>query len=248
MAGSRRKRAARSKGQRRRPRISWVIAAVGVGLVVGGVAIIVSVIAKSGDEDDSGSVDQTAMASGHPCASGSVPVDGATCGQDSAPLTISEYSDFLCPYCAMAALNTIPVVEKDYVVAGKVKLEFKHFVVHGEEAMLAAGAAECASEQNAFWEYHDLLFNNQGALDVSNLKAYAEEVGMDTGEFNDCLDSERYMDRLAADIKEAHQRGVNATPTFLVGETQVVGAVPYSELKTTIEDELAKLGETGETE
>lgn len=246
MAGSRRKRAARSKGQRRRPRISWVIAAMVVGLTVGGVAIIALIFL--GDEDGSGGANQTAVASGHPCASGSVPVDGATCGQDPAPLTISEYSDFLCPYCARAALNTVPEIEKEYVVEGKVKLEFKHFVVHGEEAMLAAGAAECASKQNAFWAYQELLFANQNALDVPNLKAYAEEVGVDTGEFNDCLDSERYVDRLVADIEEAHQRGVNATPTFLVGETQIVGAKPYSEFKMAIEDELARLGETGEAE
>jgi protein-disulfide isomerase len=247
MAGSRRKRAARSGDQRRRPRISWIAAATVAGLAVGGVFIVLSAIWLNG-EDTADSTDQAAVASGHPCASGSVPVDGTICGQDSAPVTIAEYSDFLCPFCARVALNTVPQIEKEYVAAGKVRLEFKHFIVHGEAAALAAGAAECASEQDAFWEYHDLLFANQDSLDVASLKTYAEEVGMDTGKFNACLDSQGYVDKLAADVAEARQRGVNATPTFFVGQTQVVGAQPYSEFKTTIENELARLGETGESE
>lgn len=242
MAGSRRKRAARSGRRSRSARVWRVIAAMATGLVVGGVFIVALI--WLGDEDSPASTDPTTVASGHPCAGGSVPVDGATCGQDSAPVTITEYSDFLCPFCARAALNTVPQIEEEYVAAGKVRLEFKHFVVHGEEAALAAGAAECASEQDAFWEYHDLLFANQDALDVPSLKAYAEEVSIDSGEFNDCLDSQRYVDTLAADVAEGRQRGVNATPTFFVGQTQIVGAKPYEEFKTAIEDELARLGES----
>jgi protein-disulfide isomerase len=247
LAGSRRKRAARSRGQRRGRRVSWIVAATVAGLAVGGVFIVLSATWLNGEDTPAGT-DQTMVASGHPCAAGRVPVNGTTCGQDSAPVTIAEYSDFLCPFCARAALNTVPEIEKEYVAAGKVRLEFRHFIVHGEQAALAAGAAECASEQDAFWEYHDLLFANQGALDVPNLKAYAEEVGMDTGEFNDCLDSQGYIDKLVADVEEARQRGVNATPTFFVGQTQLVGAQPYSEFKTAIENELARLGETGASE
>ena len=116
--------------------------------------------------------------------------------------------------------------------------------------MLAAGAAECASEQDAFWKFHDRLFLNQGNVDFSieNLKRFAKELELDSDSFNTCLDSERYVDKLAADIDEARQRGVDATPTFFVGQTKVVGAKPYSEFKTAIENELARLGETGEGE
>jgi protein-disulfide isomerase len=241
------KRAARGGGRRPGQRTPWVIAAMTAGLALGAVLIVIS-LTWLGDEDGPGGADQTPVVTGHPCASGSVPVDGRTCGQDSAPVTIVEYSEFLCPFCARAALNTVPVIEEEYVAAGKVRLEFKHFIVHGEEAVLAGGAAECASEQNAFWEYQDLLFANQGALDVPNLRAYAEEVGMDIGEFNDCLDSQRYLDKLAADLEEGRQRGVGGTPTFFVGQTQVVGAQPYSEFKSAIEDELARLGEEGDAE
>lgn len=175
-----------------------------------------------------------------------IPRQGTTLGSPDAPLTIVEYSDFLCPFCARAALNTLSQMEEEYVGAGKVKLVFKHLVVHGQEAAFAAGAAECASEQDAFWEYHDMLFLNAGSIDFSieNLKQFAEELGLDTGSFNTCLDSESYMDKVAADAAEARGRGVNATPTFFVGQTQIVGAKPYEEFKTAIEDQLAELGET----
>jgi protein-disulfide isomerase len=245
MSGSRRKKTARSGGQRRRPRISWVIAAMAAGLAVAGALIGLT---RLDDEDSPGATDEAAVAAGHVCTSGGVPVDGATCGHDSAPLTIVEYSEFLCPFCARAALTTVRQIEEEYVAAGKARLEFNHFIVHGEEALLAAGAAECAGRQDAFWEYHDKLFLNQGSVDfsVGNLKQFADELELDLDLFNSCLDSERYVDKLAADIDEARQRGVSATPTFFVGETKVVGAKPYSEFKTAIEDELARLGETGE--
>jgi protein-disulfide isomerase len=179
-----------------------------------------------------------------------IPRQGSTLGNPNAPLTIVEYSDFLCPFCADAALHTVPRIEEEYIAAGKVKLMFKHFVIHGEEAVVAAEASECASEQDAFWEYHDVLFlNNESvAFTSENLKRFAQGLGLDTEAFNACLDSKKYTDKLAADAAEARRRGVNSTPTFFVGQTKLEGAKSYAEFQKAIEDELAKLGETSETE
>jgi protein-disulfide isomerase len=177
-----------------------------------------------------------------------IPSQGSTLGDPNAPLTIVEYSDFLCPYCKTAALEIVPQIEEEYVATGKVKLVFKHFVVHGEEAALAAGAAECAGEQDAFWLYHDMLFLNSGSVDftIENLKQFGAKLALDTDSFNACLDSESYMDKLVADVDEARRRGVGSTPTFYVGQTQIVGAESYDVFKAAIEDELAKPGETSE--
>jgi len=174
---------------------------------------------------------------------------GTTLGNPDAPLTIVEYSDFLCPYCKRAALETMPQIEEEYIATGKVKLVFKHLVVHGEEAEIAAGAAECASEQNAFWQYHDALFlnNERVTFNSENLKRFAQELGLDTESFGTCLDSERYVDKLAADADEARRRGVSSTPTFFVGQTKIEGAKSYAEFQKAIEDELARLGGTSET-
>lgn len=241
MAARRPKRAARGAGQRRRPRAWWVISAMAAGLAAGGVLIIVSVTWLH-DEDSPGGTDETTVAAEHICASGSVPVDGRTCGQDSAPVTIVEYSEFLCPFCARAALSTLPEVQEEYVAAGKVKLAFKHFIVHGEKAVLAAGAAECASEQDAFWEYHDMLFLNQGSVDfsVENLRQFAEELGLDLDSFNTCLESERYMDKLAADVDEGRRLGVSGTPSFLINGKLVVGYQPFEEFRVHIEEALSE--------
>jgi protein-disulfide isomerase len=181
-----------------------------------------------------------------------IPQEGTTLGNPDAPLTILEYSDFLCPFCTRAALETVPQIEQEYVATGKVKLVWKQFPLpqlHGEAAIIAAEASECAAEQNAFWAYHDILFlnNDRVTFNSENLKRLAQELGLDTEAFNACLDEGRYTDKVADDYSEASRRGVNSTPTFFVGQTQVVGAKPYEDFKTAIDAELAKLGETSET-
>ncbi len=178
---------------------------------------------------------------------------GTTLGNPDAPLTIVEYSDFLCPYCTRAALEIVPQIEEEYVATGKVKLVWKQFPLpglHGEACIVAAVASECAAEQNAFWEYHDMLFlnNKRVTFNIENLKRFAQDLGLDTEKFNVCLDEGKYMDKVAADYDEAARRGATGTPTFFVGQTMVVGAKPYSAFKEAIEDELARLGETGEPE
>lgn len=240
MAEPGRKKAARGDGRRRRPRTSYVIAAVVAGVAVG--AVLIAALTWLGDEDSPDGVDPTLVATGHVCTSGSAFVEGRTCGQDSAPVTIVEYSEFLCPFCGRAALDTIPQVEKEYVASGKVKLEFKHFIVHGEEAVLAAGAAECASEQDAFWEYHDMLFVKAASVDfsVDNLKQFAKDLELDSDSFNSCLDSERYLDTLVADVEEARGHGASGTPSFLINGKLVVGYEPFEEFRLHIEEALAE--------
>ena len=182
-----------------------------------------------------------------------IPRQGTTLGNPDAPLTIVEYSDFQCPFCRKAALEIASQIEAEYVATGKAKLVWKQFPIEGEESVWAAEASECAAEQNAFWEYHDTLFLNRtginvGTFVISNLKVIAEELDLDTEAFNACLDEGRYRDKVAADYGEGRRREVTGTPTFFVGQTKVVGAKPYGEFKTAIEDELAKLGETSEAE
>lgn len=182
-----------------------------------------------------------------------MPRQGTTLGNPDAPLTIVEYSDFQCPYCRKAGLEIAPQIEAEYVATGKAKLVWKHFPIEGEESVWAAEASECAAEQNAFWEYHDTLFLNRqginvGTFVISNLKLLAKELDLDTEAFNACLDEGRYRDKVAEDYAEGRRREVSGTPTFFVGQSEVVGAKPYSDFKTAIEDELAKLGEPNEAE
>jgi protein-disulfide isomerase len=248
-------RRARRRREKRRParpsrrlRYSRILAGTAAAAVAAIILIVVSL--APWESDDGATSSEFIIPTPRPA---DIPRDGTILGNPDAPLTIAEYSDFLCPFCTRAALETVPQIEEEYVVTGRVKLQWKQFPLpqlHGEAAVIAAEASECAAEQNAFWEYHDALFLNNTRLvfNIENLKRLAEELGLDTEKFNTCLDSERYLSKVAADYDEAKRRGLDATPTFLVGQTQIVGAKPYSEFETAIEQELAKPDETSEAE
>jgi protein-disulfide isomerase len=115
----------------------------------------------------------------------------------------------------------------------------------GEESKWAAEAAECAADQNKFWEYHDKLFasqngENQGAFAKDNLKKFASDLGLDTAQFNECVDSGKHTDLIQTDTSTAQQIGVQSTPSFLVNGTPLVGAVPSTDFQSLIEQKLAK--------
>jgi protein-disulfide isomerase len=161
-------------------------------------------------------------------------------GPDSAPVTIVEFSDFQCPYCAR-----VPAVLKQIAqnYGDKVKVVFRDFpllAIHPQAAK-AAEAGACAFDQGKFWEMHDKLFENQGALQVADLKKRAEELGLDAAAFAECLDSGRKAAEWQGDLKEGEAYGVQSTPSFFVNGRAVVGAQPYEAFAQIIEDELGLL-------
>jgi protein-disulfide isomerase len=114
----------------------------------------------------------------------------------------------------------------------------------GDESKWAAEAAECASDQEKFWEFHDYLFThqngeNQGAFTKDNLKGFAADMGLDTKAFNECLDSGKYTQLVSDQKNIAQQLGIQSTPTFAVNGIAVVGAQSYDTFKQTIENLLA---------
>ncbi|MCX6767227.1 MAG: thioredoxin domain-containing protein [Candidatus Micrarchaeota archaeon] len=158
-------------------------------------------------------------------------------GDANASVTIIEFSDYQCPYCG-AVEPTIEKVMADY--AGKVKLYFKNFPLSFHEfAQKASEAAECANDQGKFWEMHDKLFADQGALAVTDLKKYAKDLGLDTAKFNACLDGGQKTAVVQADFDEGSANGVSGTPAFFINGELLVGAQPYSEFKTVIDAALA---------
>jgi protein-disulfide isomerase len=227
----------RGKTRRRLRSLGW---AAGIGAVVVAVVVLIvlaSTLGQGDEEAPSGLADIPPRLA---------PVQGNVLGSPDAPVTIVAYSDFQCPYCAQAALGPMRQIEEDYLATGKAKLVFKYFAFEGEESILSAQAAECAAEQNRFWDYHDMLFLNQRVPFTSeNLKAFARELGLDTASFNGCLDLETHAEKVAADRAEGQRRGVTGTPTFYVGQTQIVGAKPYDTFRAAIEDELAAAQEGG---
>jgi protein-disulfide isomerase len=169
--------------------------------------------------------------------------DDAVIGEDDAPVTIIEFSDFECPFCSVFWRDTLPLIEENYVDTGKVKIIFRDFPldIH-DNAQKAAEAAECAREQGGdemFWEYHDVLFDNQDKLSLIELKNYASQLGLDIGKFNSCLDSGKFENEVLADLQDGIDAGVSGTPSFFVNGKMIEGAQPYSVFKMIIDDELA---------
>jgi len=96
-------------------------------------------------------------------------------------------------------------------------------------AQKAAEATECADDQDKFWEYHDLVFANQGALDVDSLKGYAAQLDLDTATFNDCLDGGKQSSEVEKDSQDGQSYGVAGTPAFFINGQLVSGAIPFED-------------------
>ena len=174
-------------------------------------------------------------------------------GNPNAPVTIVEFSDFQCPFCARFFTQTLPQIQQDYIDSGKVKLVFRDFPLDSihPNAIGASIAAHCANEQAKFWDYHNKLFEGQtqwaslSASDAANtFIQYAAELGLNSDTFNSCLNSTKSLDEISNDYKDGIKYGVTGTPAFFIGNDKdgyvtLIGAKPYSEFKQTIDDELS---------
>lgn len=164
-------------------------------------------------------------------------------GSKDAPVTVVEFTDYQCPFCARYFADTMPQVEENYVDTGKVRYLTRDFPLpfHGN-AQAAAQAARCAGDQGKYWEMHDALFDNQGEWsDVDpreSFVSYASTLGLDSNSFTDCLDSEKYKEAVEEDLALAQQLGVGGTPGFFINGKLLVGAQPFSAFQQTIDAEL----------
>ena len=159
-------------------------------------------------------------------------------GDTSAPVTIVEFSDYQCPFCARVN-PTIAKVREAY--GNKVRIVFKDFpLANHPQAPKAAEAAHCAGDQGKYWEMHDKLFSDQRALEAAGLKASAAALGLNMAKFNQCLDSGTYKAIVQEDLELGEKMGVNSTPTLYINGRAVVGAQPFEMFKSIIDEELAK--------
>jgi len=165
---------------------------------------------------------------------------GPARGAPNAPVTIIELSDFQCIFCGKFWKETLPRLEAEYVRPGKVRLVYRHLAILGTQSVAAAQAADCAGEQGRFWEYHDRLFASMGPFALANgrLKAYAGEIGLDTGLFDRCLDSGKYLQKVKEETAIGLALGVRATPVFLINGMMLVGAHPFETFREIIDEEL----------
>lgn len=160
-------------------------------------------------------------------------------GDPNAPVQVIEFADFECPGCGHFASITGPDVMKRLVETGEISFRFYDLPLDMHpNAVPAHNAAHCANEQGKFWEMADLIFagqfewNTQATRNPKKvLETYAERVGLDMAQWNECYDSERMLPQILANREEATRLRVTSTPTFIIGGTMVSGAIPYDEFR-----------------
>ncbi len=178
-------------------------------------------------------------------------------GKSDAPVTIVIYDDMECPFCgAFEGTNAdvadmlkqrspgwtpvMPSLIKDYIDTGKVKLVYRHFPLSfHQNALPAAEASECAGAQGKFWEMHDKIFAINGqALGSEVFKQMARDLKLDVDKYNACMDNHQMQARVANDMQTGQALGVEGTPAAFINQQGISGAVPFSDFKSVINEEL----------
>jgi protein-disulfide isomerase len=203
--------------------VAVIAAAVAIGLVGA------SLLSARGDDDDGGGGggDAAAIAGGPDVELllDGVPQDGAVIGEDDAPVTLVEYADLQCPFCADWSLQTFPELVTEYVSDGRLRIEFRGLSFIGQESEDALRAALAAGQQGMLWNVVDLIYTNQGAENAGwvtddFLRAVGAAVpGLDVDRMMDARDSAEVTAAMEEAAAAAQSDGISGTPSFLLGPT-----------------------------
>jgi protein-disulfide isomerase len=165
-----------------------------------------------------------------------VDTTGPSKGPAGAPITIVEFSDYECPFCVKAEPTVKEILD---AYPGKIRLVYRDFPLPmHSRAPKAAEAAHCAGDQGKYWEMHARLFASSGKLEPSDLKAYARDVGVDGGKFDQCLDKGEKASEVEKHKKAGEEAGVTGTPAFFINGRMISGAQPAEAFKAIIDKEL----------
>jgi len=171
-------------------------------------------------------------------------------GDRNAPLTLIEFGDYQCTFCNKFFHETVESILINYVETGKVKMLFKDFIVVGQDSMHAANAAHCANDQEMFWQFHSILYNNwagegTGWISSEQLIKFANTLELDISEFSNCVSELKWKKLVNASHDDAIALGVTATPTFFVIDQnknvmKITGAQQYDVFKEVFDSLLEK--------
>jgi protein-disulfide isomerase len=169
-------------------------------------------------------------------------------GDPNAPVQILEFADFECPGCAQFANITEPDVRQRLIDSGKANYRYFDFpLTQHRNSVAASNAAACAEEQGKWWEMHDKLFagqdewNTQATSNPKKIFArYASELGLNGSQWESCFDVAKYQRNIDANQAEGVRRSVGQTPTFIIGDRMMPGALTYDEFKALVDSAAAK--------
>ena len=184
--------------------------------------------------------------------------DDPVLGDPKAPLTLIEFSDYECPFCKKSFTDLLPILKKEYIDTGKVKLVFRDFPLSFHaNAVKEAEAAECArvqSDDAGYFKFHDQIFTettaNGTGLALAQLPVIAKNLGLNVSQFQQCLDSEKFKAEVEKDMADGSAAGVSSTPSWIIGRSAangviegklLVGAQPFSAFKVLFDEELKNM-------
>ncbi len=165
--------------------------------------------------------------------------DAPALGSADAPVTIVEFSDFQCPFCARWHQEVWPQISETY--QGKVRLVYRDFTLVQAHpyAQDAAIAARCAGEQDRYWEYHDLLFQGEMEFSPLTFETYSSRLELDQDTFEACLQNPELLKQVQGDLSLGEMIGIDGTPTFFVNGYRITGAQPFEEFQKVIDSILS---------
>ncbi|GAA4820522.1 thioredoxin domain-containing protein [Tomitella cavernea] len=215
------------------------------------VAVTLGVLLFTGNDGGGGAESQTAASEGRgvtPGESGPLgelanrePGDPLALGAVDAPVTLVEFADYRCPFCAKFSRDIEPALIEKYVDSGRLRIEWRDMPIYGDESMLAARAARAAAEQGRFWEFNRALYaaapdGGHPSMNVDKLRGFAEDAGVpDIGRFTAQMRSAEFDAAIAADSTQAQQLGIPAAPAFSINGNPMLGAQPTSEFTDMID-------------
>jgi protein-disulfide isomerase len=162
-------------------------------------------------------------------------------GSESAPVEITEYADYQCPFCQTFATLQMPTIEERLIRTGKLRWRYRDFPLQQHAfARLAAHSAACADEQGKYWEQHDRIYEGQGewsaARDAGDyFRNYARAVGLDVARYDECMEAGKYAGRIQASLDEGARAGVGSTPTLLVGNRLYQGRIDSDAIRRLVD-------------
>jgi len=162
-------------------------------------------------------------------------------GNEDAPVTIVEFSDYECPFCARFYQQTLSQIKNQYIDTGKVKFVYRDFPLgFHSQAEPAAIAANCAGEQGKYFEFHNQIFDNNGAGGKNNAdyKKWAQELKLDLAKWEQCLSDPVQRQEIQKDIRDGSAAGISGTPGFIINGKLISGAQPFSVFQQVIDAEL----------
>lgn len=237
------------------PMKNWIVPA---SIVLAGIIIAGALFFRSPSNNNSNNKQNNNTTSTAADNNANIGQNDVILGDPNAPVTIIEFADYQCPFCAKFFKETQATIKTDFIDTKKAKLVFKDLAFLGPESLNAALAAKCARDQRKFWEFHDKIFDtewkeiekvmagqmqsseNNGNLNLNLFKKMAGDLGMNIDEFTSCYNSKKYENEIKANLEDAKKllgQSVS-TPSFIINGKLVQGAQPYIVFKTAIEEAL----------